>query len=524
MNKETIRDCSALALLTIILVTMLYPGMQATDDLGYALKASAILKNGFALPGTSHQIGRIGTYIPLALSFKLFGISQFSLALIPVLCSTLTTIFIYFIARKLYGAATARLSALLFAFFPLTLFLGSFFVPEPMLCAFTSGAALLFLKSERGGARYCNLQKYATGTLVGLGYLTTEASAVMLVVLFIYKLLRRRLSLSDLLFPVGFITVVCGELLYHKGVYGHFFYRFTHLGGTYTSDPMLVGANAELAYRLLKSYLSFFIYPQNGLGLYGYLLLLGVAGSLLLFRKNVFLFVWAFSFLAFYNFMSVSIHHYIVLPPALRLIYPACIPMIILTAELIRVMSAAGGGIKTKAALATLVAAVVTISTVLVYLNRNSGFTAKIGRSAEAVAGFIKSDRPESVVSDERTLQALSFYLGFSDSLRLITFKEYAALPATAQPANGKRKIVINGLIFGIPPGEGGFFPYDKVTKAIMDQLISEAKNVEYYQKFTIDGAQGSLLSNELVRLLYGQGRYAEMLLRNRDAWVKVLR
>lgn len=533
-SDNNVRHSLSVAIITLVLNIFFFTGMQATDDLSYAEKAFKVLDQGLYFADTSHQVGRVGAYLPLAGVFGLFGINEFSLSLIPIVSSVVTSVLIFFLGKILFESSVGLMAGILYAVFPLTLKYGNIFFPETILGPSLCGASILFLKSNNSGRGMYNPMKMASGLLVGFAYLTTEVGAVMLPTFLLYKFIRRKIDRDDVSLAFGFIIVLCAELLFYGILYSNPFYRFTGLGGTYISDPMLIDANNDLFDRLFKAYPRYFFYPKEELGFFGPLLIAGVVKGVLNFKKNLFLLAWAAAILGFYNFMTVRLDHYIALPVAVRLIYPGCFPLLILSAKfMVDIWQRIGmGAVGVKRVLQGVyigaVTGMVVTSMLLVHLNKNIGFTSVIARNAEETAYFLKKEPRVVLVSDKRTLAAISFYRGFSTADTLMDFEEYSQLGVKSTRSQHMKVLtVINGPIYNILEGTSGFFPFVKTRKDLMQAAISSSPNVVFRSKFNKGYMFHSLDSWGLLQKLLSEWSYrlAKKLILGEDAqgWVIIL-
>ena len=149
--------CFLVGAISLTLSVLFWQGTRGPDDLTYASLASHVLEHGItvdgnvhyvhgiAVDGTSHHVGRIGVYLPLAAAFRIFGVNEFSLALIPLLSTVLTSALLYLLGAHLFDARTGLLAGLLYAFFPLTCEWCNVCFPEPMVVCELSAAAILYV-------------------------------------------------------------------------------------------------------------------------------------------------------------------------------------------------------------------------------------------------------------------------------------------------------------------------------------------------------------------------------------------
>lgn len=532
-SSTTLQYSLVVVLTTAVLIVGLFPGLQATDDLGYAKLAYQIIESGPYIDGNSHKIGRIGAYLPLAAVFGVFGVNELSLAVIPIISSVITSVLIFFIGKVIFGSTIGLMAGLLFSVFPMTLTYGNFFTPEPILGATLCGAVFLCLTSKGSGPGFYDTRKMAAGVLIGIGYLTSEVGSLMLPILLLTQAINGKISRDDLSLIFGFFFILCSELLFYHIVYDNPLHRFAGLGGNYINDPMLVGANKDLFDRLFKAYPRYFLYPQFGFGYFGPLLILGALKGLFNFRKNLLLLTWAATILGFYNFMTVSFDQYIVLPSAARLIYPALIPLLLLSAKFLvdiwvwisqrRITLRVVLQIGFAGSLTLLIIA----SVLFVYARKNISFTSVLARNSQAAASYLKKEQKITLLSDHRSLRAISFYRGFRRSDNLIPFHEYDQFQEIDRNIGQKKFVVINGPIYDLPKSQKGFFTFKEKRKILMDRLMNSSREVAFNSTFSKGLVFEKLFSSGLLSKLLQDSDYqlAKKFILGKDAsgWVVVL-
>ena len=488
---KSFRCCLLIAIFMLIMSISFWQGMQSTDDLGYALQASHILKHGFIIDDTSHKVGRIGAYLPLSVVFWLFGINELSLSLIPILSSIATSVLIFLLGKRLYDSCTGLIAAFLYIFLPLTLQNGNIFVPEPIIGAELCAASLLFLKANPDRTTFFDTNKFVSGLLVGFAYLTSEVGATMVPAFLAYSLISRNATRNLWSFVLGFVFVLCAEISFFMFVYGNPFYKFISLGGSYINDPMLLASNKYLFYRLFKAYPKHFIYPEFGFAFFGPLLITGGVSALFHIRKNLFLLIWAGTIFGFYNFMSVRFDEYVVLPVASRLIYPGCLPLLITSAKFLLNF---WQWIRKRASLLRLsfqcfyiivIIWLFSTSILATFLNLNISYTSILARNSKAAASFLENESSIVLVSDNRTLKSISFYRGLTDSDTLLEFKEHSKSESLGRKfVEEINYIVINGPIYNIAEGSDGFFPYNPQREYLMDNALRYKKNTDFEYRY----------------------------------------
>jgi hypothetical protein len=457
------------ALVALLISLWSWQGLRAMDDLGYSQLAMSI-RSGGDMPvmfrPQIHHDARLAMTLPLAATFVLFGVGEVALTLLPLVSTVLTAALLAWMAARMWGSAVGIVSGVLYATLPLTAGLSTFYIPEPMVGLELVGAAGLFLLAlEREGAR-ARILEAAAGVVVGLAYLTTEAGALMVPILYLYLLVSRRLAPRHGWLLLGFLVVLAGEATYHTIAHGNPMFRWT-LGGDYPNDPMVAAANQNLGYRLVKAYPSLFIFPNLDLGVSGLLLLTGGLYGLVKWREGALLVIWAAVIFLFYNFMSVSFSHYVALAVTTRLVAPGCLALTVLAAKLIvdlwgwasRVASPRLRG-TSRAVLAAAGAAYLAGTLLVVHFNRSPSLARAIASNARLAAGFLEAEPEVTVVSDRITARALQFYRGYrpADSFVLYEGADEAVARVAAGGGAAPVYVVWNGPVVFEGELSGGLY------------------------------------------------------------------
>lgn len=163
-NSIVIGILKAQKVLPIVLVLglalymrVLFPtGVVRGDDVRYAKFAYTLLSENALDTNYWNVFIRLGLYTPVTLFYKMFGVSEFSTLIYPVLSSLLGIFFVYLIAKLLKNEAAGLIAALLWALFPLNLALSTQLLPDGVMTSYSLGAIYFFLlaqNSERPRAR-----------------------------------------------------------------------------------------------------------------------------------------------------------------------------------------------------------------------------------------------------------------------------------------------------------------------------------------------------------------------------------
>src|SRR5262249_27431152 len=147
--------------------------------------------------------------------FALFGPSNISLALLPLICTVGTASLVAWLGGRFWGLGVGLVAGLLYSFIPLTIDLSTFYVPEAILSVEVCDASTVFLLALETQRQLAMLLQAFAGAMVGAAYLTTEVGALMLAVLYAHLLVARGIRLRDSALLAGFVVVVLFELAYH---------------------------------------------------------------------------------------------------------------------------------------------------------------------------------------------------------------------------------------------------------------------------------------------------------------------
>ena len=231
----------SLVLAILIAIGMVWAGwvgFEESDDLAYAIAAQAWIDH-FPYLATDHWGLRHTIVLPMALVFSLFGESEVTLEVIPLLYAAALLLLMFYCLRRLDGTAAGILAVLLLAATPL-FGSGASTVVTDLPEAFYVVASLwsFYFASMRSQRSLFVL----SGALAGLGFITRETTAALLVfygVLFLagYGGGRARYILMG----IGFMVVFGVDMGLLGWASGNPLYRF------HTSMAGVRGDNPEMA-------------------------------------------------------------------------------------------------------------------------------------------------------------------------------------------------------------------------------------------------------------------------------------
>ena len=150
------------------------------DDVPYAELAHSITIGRFLEANQQTTLiypARIGLLFPAAVAFKLFGVSERSLGVYPLLVSLAGILIAYAAGRVFFNERVAILAATLHAFLPVDVRYGTLLYPDPPGALWLNVAILLiYAESQRGFPRRSRIMiGLLAGFSLGLSWLSKEA-------------------------------------------------------------------------------------------------------------------------------------------------------------------------------------------------------------------------------------------------------------------------------------------------------------------------------------------------------------
>jgi hypothetical protein len=321
-------DWIALGILTILagaLRLACVTGLVGSDDLGYSGFAQAIA-NGIYRLQPHHFAIRFGLLLPVAVVYKLFGVSEWSTIALPLFASTLSVLLLAVIGQKLFGMRAGLMAGILYATFPVQLRYASILTPEPIAECFVLVAVLCYVCAENRP----RFVYFTSGIAVGVAYLTKEPALFVAPALLLDAVMRRRWQ-SAALVAAGVTAIVSIEHAYYLA-HGDLLFR-PHAMAIHEASEMALAANSSLSYRLFKVYPRMMLIPGVDFGLHSIACLTLAAVSLMrgpLTRYRLLL-AWAIIPWAYLNFGSSSLTRYFALPVAPRYIEFTYPPLMLMT-------------------------------------------------------------------------------------------------------------------------------------------------------------------------------------------------
>jgi 4-amino-4-deoxy-L-arabinose transferase-like glycosyltransferase len=438
--------CLAFAALTILglaLRLLCMTGLIGSDDLEYARYAQAMLDGTYAQTMAEsrgvrfiHWALRYGVLLPLAATYRVFGVSEWSTIVLPLTASTASVLLLAQIGRQLFNWRIGMIAGLLYATFPLQLRYATILSPEPIAECFVLIGVLLYLRGEKAAAPGNHegtgtiLWYGAAGVVLGLAYLAKE-SALFIAAAFVLQLLWERRWREALLVGGGLVSVVVVEHAYYVLVHGDILFR-PHAVVLHASDDPETSGSVNLMRRWFWVYPRRMLLPTVSFGVHS-VVCVGLAAAALTLRprrRYAMLLLWAVVPLFYLNFGSSSLTSYIVMPTQpryLELIYP---PIILLSSVFISRALAMRKAVAIAVTIVVAITCVVGVRTGLA--TRGRGWRTDEVAVLRAIVQRLDDETPERKIytADSRWHDTLAIL----DRSRLSPSASGAALVLVADP------------------------------------------------------------------------------------------
>ena len=207
----------ALALIAIVALALglrltFFMGVTGVDNVIYLNVAHSIARGThvYAVEDfVPFHVGRLTMVLPLALSLRLTGPSELSVAAWPLLCSLGNVALGFLFGRRLGGTSAGLVTALGVAAYPLDALYATTPLPDTAVAFFCGLAMLCFLDAGERDGRAALLRYAAAGAALGVAYYARNNALVMLVVFAAWLAWQRRWPGRELLgTPLGLIAVL----------------------------------------------------------------------------------------------------------------------------------------------------------------------------------------------------------------------------------------------------------------------------------------------------------------------------
>ena len=235
-----------LAVLLCAAVIRLYHfhGFNGFDDAEYARFAHQIVRGDFepqGYTGPSVFPLRVGVIIPAAIAFRLFGMSEYSMVVYPLLLSLAGILLVYVFTSELFGRMAGIIAAALLSIVPGDFDIATLLLPDLPTAFFAALAVTCILMAERrlGNA---HVRLFAAGAgaglCLGLAWLCKESIAYLAPFCLLWIAVHLRQRRWHLLFlwsgvAAGSLALLVGEMAVYAHQHGDALFRFHEIERNY---------------------------------------------------------------------------------------------------------------------------------------------------------------------------------------------------------------------------------------------------------------------------------------------------
>ena len=189
-------------------------GVGGSDDVVYLVEAYKFISGTYEAPTYIAQL-RIGTILPIALMFKLFGVNSYTIFMWPLIASLINIVVIYLISFQLLGRRLALLAALCGAFFPIDIYMGGRAMTETPLTLMLSLSVLFYLSAFKNEYQNKKMVFYLlAGFFVGLAALNKHPAILIFFFFIVHSVLNKNSILNLLYVLAGGFLVIIFEVTY----------------------------------------------------------------------------------------------------------------------------------------------------------------------------------------------------------------------------------------------------------------------------------------------------------------------
>lgn len=200
-------------------------GMYSIPRLLFELVLPNVLNGGAYL--------RSGFFYPIALIYYLFGVTEVSAIIYPLLTSVGNILLIYYLGKLIGSPKTGLLAALLLSVYPIEAIQATQLVPDIVSTFYITVAVFLFFKGEHStNTRYSSIYYYFCGFFTGISYLVKEMGIYVIPLIVVYSLVnRKKMKVLLLYFALGLATVILAEALFYYAFTGDPLFRYHFITG-----------------------------------------------------------------------------------------------------------------------------------------------------------------------------------------------------------------------------------------------------------------------------------------------------
>jgi 4-amino-4-deoxy-L-arabinose transferase-like glycosyltransferase len=149
MNRRDIILLAAILLLALALRIFFFQGIFSIDDFNYLRYAAEVWKGHYEMRSVLYWHGvRPLMFVPVSWIFPLFGVSEASAVVWPLLASLITVLFVFLIGRMIHNRESAFYAAIVAAFLPMFVEESTWLKPGAIINLLIAVSAYCFIRAE----------------------------------------------------------------------------------------------------------------------------------------------------------------------------------------------------------------------------------------------------------------------------------------------------------------------------------------------------------------------------------------
>ena len=322
----------SIVLFGLLLRLIFFSGMGASDDLAYS-KFAINIDEGIDPDSSQTLATRLGIIYVTALSYKLFGINDFSSFLFALLTSVGSIILIFYFGKLLFNEKTGLIAAFLLSFFPLEVVYATKLFTDLPSSFFMALGVYLFLYSEIKSKFKFGLGYFLSGIFIGIGYFIREGVLLIALFFIIYILYKRKIKKEYFIVPLGILAIFIIEALIFLTLTGDPLYG---IQASQQHNAEVVIANnywGRLDFPGGLFYYPYIILTSNLISYFYIFIVIAIMYLLIYRRKETYaMMFWFLALLLYLSFGSASFSQYIPFRAVDRYLSIITIPGILLLA------------------------------------------------------------------------------------------------------------------------------------------------------------------------------------------------
>ncbi len=245
-----------------------FSGSLGNDDLRHAYHAyflfqpDSVKHAEFDFPDCT-VFRRMAVNLPLWLSMRIFGVHEWSLALVPLTFSLVGLLSVYGALRLLAGSYAGLLAAALWAFLPADVYMATLWLQDSVFVGCFALCVFLIALAERRVGWRRHVAALLAGAVVGYMQYAKESSFLLLGAIMLYGLalaVRRRCGNVWLIWPAAGYALTQGAMglvfLAHNGDFLHYWRATAELLLRFRSSDATPYSLADVFLRLRERVLS----------------------------------------------------------------------------------------------------------------------------------------------------------------------------------------------------------------------------------------------------------------------------